>query len=124
MILQILILVFSLPSIWLITSKKPYAKYGYVCGFLGQPFWFISAYQTNSWAIMLLSFWYAYSWGRGVYNHFLSVNIKVWYRKVMAWWYSEAFMTAFFKWKKAGCGTRTPEDVSVRYFRRKWNKYS
>lgn len=71
MLIQILIVLFSCTAIWLITTNKPYGKWGYVIGFLGQPLWLYSSYTTNQWGIFVLSLFYMFTWGRGIYNFIL-----------------------------------------------------
>jgi len=70
MLIQIIITICGISSIWLVGRKENWRKYGYVIGLVAQPFWFIWAYQTESWGILIMSIFYAYSWAQGVYNHF------------------------------------------------------
>lgn len=46
-------------------------KYACIFGLLGQPFWFISAYQSEQWGIFLLCCFYSYAWYTGVNNNWI-----------------------------------------------------
>jgi len=71
MILQAYITICGISSIWLVSRKEDWRKYGFIMGLIGQPGWFIWAYQTESWGILLMSCFYAYSWAQGVYFNFI-----------------------------------------------------
>jgi hypothetical protein len=67
--IQALLLIFSCTSIFLLSSKR-HNRWGFVVGLMGQPFWIISAIQTEQWEILAVSVCFTLSHARGVRNHF------------------------------------------------------
>lgn len=65
---QIAIVFFGAGAIILVAKKN---KWGFVCGLLSQPFWFITAYVNEQWGVFLVSFIYTISWIFGIYEWFL-----------------------------------------------------
>lgn len=80
MIIQILIVLFSCSAIYLVSQKHKYAKWGYLIGFIGQPLWLYTSFVTEQWGIFILSLFYMYSWGIGIYNYCL-IDIKNAFKK-------------------------------------------
>lgn len=71
-ITQIGIVVFGMPAITLLACKKEKVRrWGYIAGFLSQPFWFWSAIQNRQWGVLLLACWYTLSWARGIWNFWI-----------------------------------------------------
>lgn len=70
---QIWIAVFGGLAIWLVGRLERWGRWGYVLGLLSQPAWLYTAISHEQWGIAVLSLWYAYSWGQGVYNHWLKI---------------------------------------------------
>jgi hypothetical protein len=68
---QIGIMVFGCSAIWIVGRKEHWRKWGYAFGMCSQPFWFYTAYAHEQWGILILSLWYTYSWGQGIYNFIL-----------------------------------------------------
>ena len=68
---QIWIAAFGCSAVWLVGRLDGWKKYGYLCGLIGQPAWFYTAWHNEQWGILALSFWYAYSWGQGFYNYWM-----------------------------------------------------
>lgn len=71
MINQIGIMVFGVLAVYLVGRTDRAKKYGYIIGLCGQPFWFIEAIHTQQWGIFIISLFYTYSWGTGVYNNWI-----------------------------------------------------
>lgn len=71
MISQILIGILGVTAILLVGRKDKWQRWGYIVGLIGQPFWFYSAYANEQWGIFVLSLFYTYSWGQGVYNYWI-----------------------------------------------------
>ncbi|MBW2995744.1 hypothetical protein KY332_00425 [Candidatus Woesearchaeota archaeon] len=67
LISQIGIFVLGIGAIILVALKN---KWGFVLGFLSQPFWFITSYINKQWGIFLVSFVYAFTWLFGIYQWF------------------------------------------------------
>jgi hypothetical protein len=69
-IIQIGISVLGLTSVVLIgIFKNP--KWGCLFGLLAEPFWFLHAWDTNSWGIGILALAYLVSWIFGIKNYWL-----------------------------------------------------
>ena len=74
MLEQITIALTDTIAIWLTQqSREDWKKYACVVGVIGQPFWFYSAYHAEQWGILVLTFFYTYSWLLGFKNY--------WWRK-------------------------------------------
>jgi len=71
MISQSFLFVFSGMAIWMVSGKKPWKRWGYLVGLMGQPFWFYAAIVSEQWGILLLTCWYTYAWSRGVWNYII-----------------------------------------------------
>jgi len=67
-IVQIFILLIGASSIWFISRKEKWSKWGYLIGMCGQPFWLYTSYVNQQWGIFALSVWYLYAWGQGIKN--------------------------------------------------------
>lgn len=67
---QIMIFVLGASGIYLLSRNDKYSKWGFVLCLLSQPFWFISAYITNSWGIFAVSVIYCASYINGIKNWF------------------------------------------------------
>jgi hypothetical protein len=75
-IVQFFILFLSSISIWFISRKENWRKWGFVIGFISQPFWLYCSYKTQSWGIFILSFFYIYSYCQGIYFTFNINNLN------------------------------------------------
>lgn len=59
-------------AIWLTQQKRSeWKKYACIFGIIGQPFWFYSAYVAEQWGILVLTFFYTYSWCVGLKNNWI-----------------------------------------------------
>jgi hypothetical protein len=65
---QLFIFVLGGVAMLLISSKHPYAKYGYLVGLLSQPFILRSVFKNKQWGLFGLSLWYTFCWMQGIYN--------------------------------------------------------
>lgn len=73
---QICILVFGAVAIWLVSRKEHWSRWGYIFGFISQPFFLWSTYKEQQWGIFLLSIWYTYAWGQGIWNYWIKPEDK------------------------------------------------
>jgi len=73
-VIQIIILILSAASIWLVTREEDWKKYGYIIGLLSQPFWAYSSFVNEQWGIFALTLFYTYSWSQGIYNYFIKIK--------------------------------------------------
>lgn len=58
-------------SIYLVSMKNEWMRWGYIVGMLGQPFWFIMEIRTEQYGLLALTVFYTYSWGKGIYNYWI-----------------------------------------------------
>jgi hypothetical protein len=68
---QIMILVFGCSAIWLIGRKENWKRWGYIIGFIAQPFWFYTGISNEQWGIVALTAVYTFLWGLGIYNYWI-----------------------------------------------------
>jgi len=69
-IVQIIILIASCTCISFLSTTKPCRKWGFVVGVFMQPFWVYTSYSNNQWGIFIVSLYFWYIYGQGVYNCF------------------------------------------------------
>lgn len=68
-ITQFCILILGGGAIWLIGRKNINARrWGFVIGFVSQPFWLYAAWRADQWGILALSCWYVYAWADGFFK--------------------------------------------------------
>jgi len=70
---QIGIAIFGVTAIILVAKKN---KWGFVFGFLSQPFWFITSFINKQWGIFFLSIIYEATWALGIYEWFFKNKKK------------------------------------------------
>ncbi len=71
LICQIGIMLCGASSVWLMSRKERWRRWGYIIGLLAQPFWFVETISKGQYGIALISLWYTYSWGMGVWNYWI-----------------------------------------------------
>lgn len=73
---QIAILILSCTSVFFITRKDEWTKWGYVLGLCSQPFWLYTTYTHQQWGMFLLSIFYTYRWAIGINNYWIKKDDK------------------------------------------------
>jgi len=68
---QIIIIVFGATAIWFVGRREVWKRWGYILGLCSPPAFLYTAWQHKQWGIFLLSLWYTYSWGQGIYNYWV-----------------------------------------------------
>lgn len=68
---QLAIFFLGCSAIWVIGRREEWNRWGYILGLCSQPFWLWTSIINEQWGIAVLSLWYAYSWGQGVYNYWI-----------------------------------------------------
>ena len=71
LIAQAGIMIFGCSAVWFVGRREAWRRWGYILGLCSQPFWIWTAIIHQQWGILLLSFWYAYSWAQGVWNFWI-----------------------------------------------------
>ena len=71
MISQIFIFVLGVPALWLVSRPEKWSRWGFVLGFISQPFWYYQTITNHQWGIFALSIFYTYSWLQGIYFNFI-----------------------------------------------------
>lgn len=62
------VLFFSATSILLVNFKnRNISKWGCILGMCSEPFWFYATIKNFQWGMFLLTCFYTYSWGQGIY---------------------------------------------------------
>lgn len=64
---QGIIFVLGVTAIILVSRKN---KWGFICGLLSQPFWFITTISNHQWPLVAMSVVYTVSWIYGVWQWF------------------------------------------------------
>lgn len=69
---QLAIAFTGVTAIWLTQqNNEEWKKYACLFGLAGQPFWMYSAYTAQQWGILILTFFYTYSWFVGFRNNWI-----------------------------------------------------
>jgi hypothetical protein len=69
-LLQIAILLFSVPAMILITGDGTLARWGWWLGLASQPFWIAATWRARQWGMLVLAIMYTGLWLRGIVTHF------------------------------------------------------
>ena len=77
MISQIAIMIFGASAIWFVSRKEDWKRWGYILGMCGQPFWIWTTIENAQWGIMIMTLFYTFSWGKGIWNYW----VKPWLTK-------------------------------------------
>jgi hypothetical protein len=71
---QIGIALFGVSAVFLVgVRNKRLARWGYVAGVCGQPFWMYATFVAEQWGIFLLTVVYSYCWVNGLRNHWRQI---------------------------------------------------
>ena len=70
LVAQVGIVAFGATAIWLVGRPEPWSRWGYVLGICSQPFWLWTSVSHRQWGIAVLTLWYGYSWGQGIWFRF------------------------------------------------------
>ncbi|KKP32936.1 MAG: hypothetical protein A2312_00695 [Candidatus Staskawiczbacteria bacterium RIFOXYB2_FULL_32_9] len=68
---QIALSILSISAIILVSKKN---KWGFVVGFLSQPFWIITSYINKQWGVFFISVIYTFVWAFGIYEWFYKTD--------------------------------------------------
>lgn len=71
---QAIILVVGAAAIWMVGRREHWMRWGFVLGMITQPFWFYTTLRAEQWGLFVLSLWYTYSWGQGIYNYWFKAK--------------------------------------------------
>lgn len=74
-IAQTWIVIFGATAIFLVSRLDKWKKWGYICGMIAQPAWYVTAYLGEQWGILAISIFYTYSWGQGIYNYWVKEEV-------------------------------------------------
>jgi hypothetical protein len=68
---NIMIFILGASSIWFVSRKEKWKRWGYIIGLCGQPFWIYMSITTHQWGLLALTFVYIFSWLQGIYNYWI-----------------------------------------------------
>lgn len=68
--LQAGVLVFTVVALWMVGTPGPVAKWGYLVGLAGQPFYLTASWRARQWGMFLAAFFVTGLWVRGAVNYF------------------------------------------------------
>ena len=72
MIEQIMIAVFGLTAVFMSQTKsKKLNKLACLFGMASQPFWIYSTFTNELWGMLVLTMFYTFAWGMGIYNNWI-----------------------------------------------------
>jgi len=70
-IANIMLCIMGMVAIWFLYHKQKWMRWGYIIGLCSEPFWFIAAWESKSWGIIVLCFVYTYCYSMGIYNYWI-----------------------------------------------------
>jgi len=68
---NIMIFLLGASSIWFVSRKEKWKRWGYIIGLCGQPFWIYMSINTHQWGLLALTFVYIYNWSMGIHNYWI-----------------------------------------------------
>lgn len=68
---QIMIFFLSAASIWFVSRREKWKRWGFIIGLVSQPFWLYETYMSEQWGMFAVSVFYTYSWCQGIYNYWI-----------------------------------------------------
>lgn len=71
LISQIMLFVSGGASIWFMSRKEHWKRWGYIIGIFGQPFWLYTSINAKQWGIVILTIFYTYSFAQGIYFYWI-----------------------------------------------------
>ena len=73
-IAQGMILIFGCSAVWFVSRKEHWKRWGYILGLCSQPAWLYTSIAHEQYGIAILSLWYTYSWGQGIYFYWIKAD--------------------------------------------------
>lgn len=70
-VIQTVIFILGALSIWLISRKEKWKRWGYITNLIGQPFWIYVTYIQEQWGMFALSIFYVYTCFQGIYFYWI-----------------------------------------------------
>lgn len=70
-IAQLGIMLCGVSAIWFVGRTEKWRRWGFILGMLGQPFWIYTTIKHGQYAITAMTLLYAYSWGQGIWLHWI-----------------------------------------------------
>ncbi len=74
---QVGVFIFGATAVYLITRKDKWMRWGYIAGWLSQPFFLYTAWHNGQLGIFLLAVFYWIQWTKGIYNYFYKEDDNV-----------------------------------------------
>ena len=67
---QSMIFILGIVTMFMISRKEEWSKWGFVAGLAAQPFWYYSSITTHQYGILCLNIIYTFCWVQGIYFRF------------------------------------------------------
>ena len=68
---QICIVIFGASSIWFISRKEKWSRYGFILGLISIPPYLYTTYINDQGGMFVLTLFYCYSYCQGIWNYFI-----------------------------------------------------
>ena len=75
MIVQTIIFICGALSIYLLSRKDRWQRWGYIVGLIGEPFWVHMTIHAEQWGVLVLCFIYTLAYINGVKNHWFTGGV-------------------------------------------------
>lgn len=62
----------SLAAVWMITREEAWAKWGYLIGIAGQPFWLYSTFEHGQYGMLFASALYTWFWLHSIWKEWFA----------------------------------------------------
>ena len=71
MLIQGIIFLTGCVALGMLSQNKPWMRWGYIIGLIGQPFWLYTTIVSQQYGITAMAFVYAFLYGLGIYNYWV-----------------------------------------------------
>lgn len=70
-ICQVVVPIMSMSTVYLLTRKDKIMRYGYIVGFVSQPFWLFTTWFHHQPGLFIAAMFFTCRWGIGIYNYWV-----------------------------------------------------
>jgi hypothetical protein len=58
-------------AIWLLSTNKPYSRWGFIVGLLGQPGWLLATWVHGQFGMFVVSLFFTYAYVQGIWEFWI-----------------------------------------------------